>query len=171
MTKLSDILKDAQSLIETAIKNESHLQGHYLTGAMERSLSAEITSKQNATTLEGSAIFYTKFVDQGVPSSRIPFGEGSGAKHSAYIQGLISYFKLRGLAEKEAISAAFATAKKHKKEGMPTKGSYRFSRNGSRLRMLINAFKSKQSQLDAFVTKELDILVEKDFKKEKSETL
>jgi hypothetical protein len=39
---------------------------------------------------------------------------------------------LRGLGSREALSAAFATAKKHKREGMPSRGSYAFSSNGRR---------------------------------------
>ena len=42
------------------------------------------------------------------------------------------FFEKRGLQGREAIGAAFATARVQKREGMPTVGSYRFSSNGQR---------------------------------------
>ena len=55
------------------------------------------------------------------------------ATKSKYIDGLTDFAKKRfGLNDKEAQSAAFAIAKKQKKEGMPTKNSFKFSKNGKR---------------------------------------
>ncbi len=62
--------------------------------------------------------------------------EAKGAKPSRYIQGLIEFFINKGLSENEAKGAAFATAKTHAREGMPTSGSYRFSKNGRRLKFI-----------------------------------
>ena len=54
----------------------------------------------------------------------------------AQIKALTAWWKREGLVEKEAKSAAFATAFKHQKEGMPTVNSYAFSKNNRRLGQL-----------------------------------
>ena len=76
---------------------------------------------------------YGLFVERGVRANRIPYGRYSGRKTSKYIQGLIRFFKLKGKSEKESKRLAFMTANAHKREGMPTRASYRFSRNGRRV--------------------------------------
>ena len=109
-------------------------QGHQNTGKLISSLQGKVTTLSNG--IEISVVtdrLYWRQVNNGVKANRIPFGgrTGRGGK-SAYIQALIAYFKQKGLGEKEAKSAAFATATKHKKEGMPTKKSFRFSSTGKR---------------------------------------
>ena len=79
---------------------------------------------------------YGLTVDQGVTPDRIPYtprkrGEGRGGT-SKYIQGLLTFWLLKGLSQKEALQAAFATANKHKQEGIPSRGSFIHSTNGRR---------------------------------------
>ena len=89
---------------------------------------------------------YFKFVDQGVKPSRIPYrsGRGRGGK-SKYIQALIAFWRKKGAADPKA--AAFATAAKHKKEGMPTRNSFKFSRTGKRTEFINEMLKKHEDNI------------------------
>jgi hypothetical protein len=83
----------------------------------------------------------------GVTAARIPYTPGSGRKTSKYIDGLINYVKLRmGKSDKEAKGIAFAIASRHKKEGMPTKASAKFSSTGKRTGFIDEALTGKEQQ-------------------------
>lgn len=136
------------------IRKELSEQGHTLTGALESSF----RSMKTNTVLEVYANDYINPVNSGVPAENIPYDSSkqSGAKTSQYIEGLKRYAMMRfGITnEREALSAAFAIARKHEKEGMPTAGSYRFSNNGDRteaVEKIIN-----DAQLDFEVEQSLD---------------
>jgi hypothetical protein len=100
-----------------------------------------------------------------VPAGRIPYGDGKGGGHSAYIQGLIKYAQQRfGASGKEAVSIAFAIAKKHKKEGMPTQGSYAFSSTGERKHFFEIVFDVLNDHIDMVVSEGIDEIVEQKFR-------
>ncbi len=132
--------KDLIQIVEQILKDliaefqdELRQQGHVLTGKLINSMSFRVDEFSNQ--IVGVIEFedYGRFVDTGVSASRIPFSGRSGkGGTSKYIEGLIRFFKLRGLSGREAKQAAFATAMKHKREGMPTNASRRFSQNGDR---------------------------------------
>lgn len=113
---------------------ELSAQGHRNTGALEKSLSYDVKREGDSIVAVMTAFEYGLYVEFGVPASRIPYTPGGrkrGGK-SKYIQGLVTFFSHKGLSPREALGAAFATARKHKREGMPTRGSYAFSSNGRR---------------------------------------
>lgn len=66
---------------------------------------------------------YWKQVQYGTPADRIPYsgGRSSGAKSSKYIQGLMNWIRIKGLAssDEKVKQIAFAIANKHRKEGNP----------------------------------------------------
>jgi hypothetical protein len=73
-----------------------------------------------------------------------------------------------GKSEKEAKSIAFAIASKHKKEGMPTKTSARFSKTGKRTGFIEQAL-DKNSQkfvelIEVSVAATVEVLVESYYK-------
>ena len=126
----------AGGIFNARLRREWAAQGHHLTGAWEQSLTTVATDAGAVAT----ANCYGGIVNSGVPAKRIPYGGRSGHEgNSKYITGLLNYFKLRGLPEKEALRATFATAAKHKKEGMPTHASLQYSSTGSRLRFIQTA--------------------------------
>jgi hypothetical protein len=87
----------------------------------------------NTLIIDGLIPDYMAINNSGVTANRIPYTPNSGNKTSKYISGLIDYVKRRmGKSDKEAKGIAFAIASKHKREGMPTKGSVRFSTTGKR---------------------------------------
>ncbi len=150
--------------------NEFKAQGHTLTGAFEQqvefkvvdTISATFNADNSVTTKRGLRIdflmpYYGRFVDTGVPASRIPFtdrksGQGKGGT-SKYIEALIRYAKLRmgASSQKEATQIAFAIARKHKKEGMPTKASSRFSQTGLRTDFIDESKEAMERELLAYV--------------------
>lgn len=128
-----------ETLIEE-IRNQILLQGHYMTGALSKSVEAKTEVVADGVIIRFLLNSYGLPVNNGVIPSRIPFGKPTGAKVSKYIQGLIRFAKIRfRVTEKEAKGIAFAIARKQVKEGMPTNGSYRFTKTGKRTDFLEQA--------------------------------
>ena len=155
------ILQDAGNLLNQEIKKIWAEQGHTLTGAWEDSLS---TTSYAPNEIEGWAKSYGAIVNAGVTASRIPFGETGAGGTSQYIQGLFRFWKLRkpGLTDKEALSLAFATAKKQKQEGMSTVASGVFSQWGDRQHFIEIALIQKDEELADFVCGGLAQVVNED---------
>src|SRR5205085_1958203 len=102
MTTIADIYRGAESFINELLRKEIVAQGHHLTGAMEESLEAKVGKRGKAETMEGFAVLYTKFVDEGVPAASASFKQ---------FPFLVDYFRKRGLGDQEAKGAAAATIK------------------------------------------------------------
>lgn len=162
MTTIADIYKQASGLIEGIIRHEIVVQGHHLTGALERSIDHNISAKKNTDILEGFAVYYSHFVEEGVPAVSASF------KQFPFV---VAYFIQRGLEEKEAKAAAAATIKIWMKQGMSTQASKRFSDSGSRQHAIESAFVGNEEKVDDFITRGLDKVVEERFQLEKSETI
>lgn len=137
LTKQKVIDRFREGLAKLADQGRAELaaQGHRATGKGIASLEGLVTS-DNLEKLVGviMANDYLIPVDTGVPASRVPFGSGSPGGNSKYIQGLLDWVGVikPGLAEKKKISFVFAIARAHKREGIPTRASVRFARNGRR---------------------------------------
>lgn len=136
--------KIGQIAIE-AVKLELAAQGHRLTGALIDSVTYQVKQTATGALIEGLLLDYGIPVNTGVPAANIPYGGGGrgrtsrsrnirgSSRASAYIAGLKLFAKLRfRVNEKEAQRIAFAIANKHKKQGMPTQASKRFSSTGKR---------------------------------------
>lgn len=159
--------QEVEEVMSSSIVQNIREQGHTLTGRLERSVTAH-TSQFN---IAGYMLDYGGIVDSGVNPSRIPFRLGSGAKSSKYITALTNFFILRGLNEKEAKSAAFATARKQKKEGMPTKASSRFSLSGKRKNFVAESWNENEKKVDKIMSKGMDSFFQDQFKNDKSEKI
>lgn len=169
-----DLLNEAGSFLDQKLVDEFIAQGHHLTGAFENSLHGTVLNTGRQTRLVGQMANYGIYVNYGVKSANIPYGGGgarSGAGTSKYITGLINYWKLRGLGDKEATRAAFATAHVHKKEGMPSVGSYRFTSTGQR-RTFINIVEEKHGEeVNKLLGNGIDNIIDTLFHETKSETI
>lgn len=135
-------------IVVRVLQEEYALQGHTLTGKLAQSIS--INAKENATgaVLEVLMLEYGVYLSRGVPASKIPYSPGSGARSSKYIAGLTAYAQQRfSVGQKEATRIAFAIARKHKEDGMPTKASFAFSRNGRRTGAIEMAFQDALPEL------------------------
>lgn len=126
-----------QYLIDSFIE-----QGHDLTGAMKASIRYELI---NLTDYSGIVRFYMFsygiIQNEGITPERIPFGgRSTGAETSEYIQGLINFaMEAFRIGSDAAVSAAFAIARVHKKEGLHTIKSRRFSKTGKRTEFIQTA--------------------------------
>lgn len=167
MTTIDDIYRGAERLINEFIRKEMVAQGHHLTGAMEESVESNTFKQKKAEVMEGVAVYYTQFVNDGFPPQSASFKQ---------VPFLIEYFIKRGYPVKsttgvDATSLAFATVAKWMKEGMPTQASKRFSSTGSRTNMIENAFVANEAKLDSYMSSGFDFLVDEHYRKEKSETV
>jgi hypothetical protein len=157
---IEEIYKGAANLINQILRKESSEQGHYLTGAMEDSFETEISKQGNKDVMDGFAVYYTQFVNDGVGP------ESASFKQAPF---LIKYFQQRGLSEKEATGAAFATIKTWMKEGMSTQASKRFSKTGSRQNFVENALTGNEDKIDSYMNDTLDYAIDEAFNQEKTE--
>lgn len=172
-TTIYQVLKKAQKTLDEALKKELRDQGHHLTGELEGSITGEITALPDGWQLIGTSLSYGQILNAGVRPDRIPFsgtGGGGGGK-SQYIEGLKRFFMLRGLSEKEAQGAAFATAKKHQQEGMATDASERFSSTGTRFQFIKYAEEKVSQVCDTIVSDGIDEVVDNVYNQTASEII
>ena len=143
LQKLAD---DIGTLAMMVVANEWKAQGHNLTGSAIKQMETMVQFQINTLIVEGLIPDYMAINNSGVKAERIPYYPGSGRKESEYIKGLMRYAKQRfGASDKESKSIAFAIASKHKKEGMPTKASAKYSSTGKRTGFIETAL-DKNSQ-------------------------
>lgn len=141
--------------IREELRGEYQQQGHKLTGKLIGELRIEVTTGISGTTGRIYAVPYARYLETGVAPSRIPFSPGSAKRTSKYIDALIDYWKKRGRTPAEAKRAAFATANKQKREGMPTRSSFRFSRNGRRTGAIRTVRKKTEQRVITVIQDEL----------------
>jgi len=87
-----------QTIADTArlaVVTEWKRQGHSLTGKAAQSVEERVSQVAGGTRIEFYIQDYMANINQGVPSSRIPYTPGSGARSSKYIAGLTRYARLR----------------------------------------------------------------------------
>lgn len=127
------LVQQIANLSIQAVAIQWKAQGHNLTGNAIQQLETRIVEAGGGTVIQGYVVDYMANINAGVTAANIPYSPGSGARSSKYIAGLIDYVKRRmGKSDREAKSIAFAIASKHKREGMPSKASARFSSTGKR---------------------------------------
>ncbi len=158
-----DIIEKQSILVadffQSELKKELQQQGHKDTGKLIDSINYEILSDSKAVYITFSYLFYGDIVNDGVKPNKIPFGNSTNATTSKYIEALKNWAKRKGF--KKPLSAAFAIAHKHKKEGMPTKGSYAFSSNGRRKNWKTFTLESYLPQsLEIFANADLSQLIQ-----------
>lgn len=123
-------------VIVSAMVQEIAAQGHKATGKLMQSVVNNTQKLLDGIENEISYLNYGKIVNSGVSANRIPYSRGSGAGQSKFISALMNWVRFKGIAgglDKNILRATFAIARKMKKEGMPTRGSYQFTSNGRRL--------------------------------------
>ena len=121
------------ALLRDDLRKEADAQGHSLSGKLSESIEYEVVEGAGEVIGRMYAEDYATYLELGVKAERIPYSGRTGkGGTSLYIQGLISFWEQRGLSDREAVSAAFATAAVHAREGMPTRSSYRHSTTGER---------------------------------------
>jgi hypothetical protein len=147
---MDSIIQQIADLAIQAVAIAWRAQGHELTGNAVRQMETKITKTAQGYQIDGYVTDYMASLNTGVPASRIPYSPGSGARSSKYIQGLMDY------AKKEAQKIAFAIASRHKREGMPTKASARFSSTGKRTQFIQDALQDKEAQFAELIERAVE---------------
>ena len=160
-TSTETILKEANQIILTALTKALRDQGHYLSGALERSLTSIITKDR----LVGSSLYYLWILDQGVAPGKMVIGTKSVTALTNYVQ------KRMGYDSKKAKHIAFAILKKQQSEGMSTRNAYRYSSTGQRKFVLTQAFKNIDQLLSKQIFSGIDALINNEFNKQKTQTI
>ena len=97
--------------------------GRIASGRLINSLEHHVDVAGDFVEIRVTGEDYWRQVQWGTPADKIPYsgGKSTGAKSSKYIQGLMSWIRIKGLAtsEQKVKSIAFAIANKHKKVGNP----------------------------------------------------
>lgn len=135
MREIIERFKAAVDKVVEAGKSELRAQGHRATGRLEKSFEVELDAGDLDRLIARIYVEdYGVIMDKGVTAGRIPFSQPGRARVSQYIEGLMRWARVvkPGLGEKERRGFVFAVAQTHKREGMPTRGSYSFSNNGRR---------------------------------------
>ena len=161
--KAKKTLNKVADLLNKKLVAELKDQGHYLTGALERSITGafRVIEKSKETELNGYALVYAQDLETGQPSSgRLPT-----------VIELQKYFMLRGLSQREALGAAINTAKKQAKEGMPTKASSRFSKTGERKHFIQRTWNENQQKVDSLMEFGMNEIFNDECNLQKSETI
>jgi hypothetical protein len=158
LQKLAD---DISALAIEVIAMEWRAQGHELSGSAVKQMETVIREEIATIVIEGYVPDYMAINNSGVTAARIPYTPNSGRPPSKYISGLIDYVKRRmGKSDKEAKSIAFAIASKHKKEGMPTKASSRYSSTGKRTGFIEQALEKSSPKFIELIENAITFSVE-----------
>lgn len=122
---MNEVMEAAQK----ASRHELRAQGHSLTGRGGKSIDYEIRRDDDSVTgvMEGEE--YLIYLNFGVRPENVRYP----------ISVMVGYWQKRGLPEDEATRAAWATRAKHKREGIPTLASFRFSSTGERTGFITSA--------------------------------
>lgn len=153
---------ELRSFLVNAVTKEYMNQGHDLTGSLRASIETRVEELTGRDGIELQLLYfkYGAFLNKGVKPARIPFSGGRGrGGTSAYIEGLKRFVRLRRMTsglESEVTSVAFAIARTQKREGMPTRGSYRFSFNNRRKGWQDHVIEEEGPTIDALSIEAID---------------
>lgn len=165
MKDLERLVIEIMLELQDGLRLELVAQGHQLTGKLSESITFEVSSDKSTAVGQMFMEDYGVYVNLGVSAERIPFtGTGSRGGTSQYIQGLIQFWENRGLSGREAIGAAFATAYVHKRDGMPTRSSTRFSNTGERTGFVRDAITGRLEEIQQVIDEKFGSFVELQFR-------
>jgi len=170
MDLISDFTQEIEyvmSLIKLELQAKLKAQGYGDKSKSRLQQTMEYEVKPVATLIVASMYMedYFTFVENKTPASRIPFGgPKTGKKVSKYIQALFRYWRVkRGLGAKAALRASFATANVHKKEGRPTRRSFKYSKDGTRSGFIETTLKSVEEKVFAILERRIGDTLELSF--------
>jgi hypothetical protein len=143
-----------ENIIREVLLNEWEEQGHSMTGKVVRDLEFKIEQTPDTLTLLGLMYPYANIIAAGVKASKIPFrgskprGQGTGGV-SLFIEALKDYVRNRMEEpdDRKVTSIAFAIAQTQRKEGMPTRGSYKYSSTGKRTEWVGESLEKNEDKL------------------------
>ena len=147
------VRQEFEKFIKAELLKTWTAQGHNMDGTVVREMDIILERTMDTISFLFYSLPYGTYMEAGVPASKIPFSGIGGGGKSAYIQALISYAlkKLNVANLGEAKSAAFAIAYTHKKQGMPSTSSNRFSSTGRRTGWIADTMQVNRSMIRQFM--------------------
>lgn len=130
-------------------------QGHNMNGKVVKEMDIIVEQTVDRISFLFYSLPYGVYMAAGVSADKIPYSgnTGHGGK-SAYIQALISYAKKRmNLPDDQAKSAAFAIAQTHRKKGMPSPTSSKYSATGERTNWIGNTMERNELLIRQFMSR------------------
>jgi|SRR5690625_882223 len=156
--RIYNVVSELMSQIRANVIKELEDQGHVLSGSLINSIETKTGIYSNKIRGVLSMNMYGMAQETGIPASNIPFNEPSNrGGTSDYIEALIGFFVERDA--DDPVSAAFATASVHRKEGMPTKASSRFSSSGRRTGFVSHTVFEEGDSIDSILNSIFDATV------------
>ena len=123
------ISKEVAAIAVQTMRDNIEKQGHNATGRLSQDIKTTTKFTSDGISIDVLMYLYGAYVNKGVSRERFRFGG------EAHIDVLIEWAKAKGITvtDGDYKSFAFAVIGAHRKQGIPTKGSYSFSSNGKRL--------------------------------------
>jgi len=145
-----------EDMMKYQLMHEWKAQGHYMTGKAVETIEFKAKEVRGAFEISLYALPYATYLERGILPQHIPFGGKTGKTKSMYIEGLRQYVEKRmGITGKKALSIAFAIAHTHKREGMPSKKSMRFSSTGKRTEWINDTMFKREKLIRQFLMDEV----------------
>ena len=147
------ILENVMQLMQGRFRDSLKAQGHVNRGNLSESIQYKIEVSGDIGIGKMELAGYGIYVNVGVKSGRVNYP----------IQVMIDWWQDRGLSEREATSAAWATRAVHKREGIPTRASARFSETGDRLGFVEAAVEQSLEEIGALIEQQYGSVIELNF--------
>lgn len=147
------ILENVMQLMQTRFRDSLKAQGHVNRGTLSESIQYTVEVSADIGIGKMELADYGIYVNVGVSASRVNYP----------IQVMIDWWQDRGLSEREATSAAWATRAVHKREGIPTRASARFSETGDRLGFVEAAVEQSLEEIGALIEGQYGSVIELNF--------
>jgi len=148
-----DAKKQIQEVMEVAreaIRAELKAQGHIATGKLYNSMRIEIVEDGKGYIGRLWVQDYYVNIEFRMGPGSVPYTRGSGKSSSQMIMGLFKHWQRLGVAN--PLAASFATANVWKKEGRPTRASFKYSSNGRRTGFMEHGVKAFREKADELIT-------------------
>lgn len=157
LTAFYQVYDDLGIELTELLKQELSEQGHRASGNLIKSVVHTVS--QTLDNIE-TVIYHDKYgvyVNFGVMPSRVPFtisrnrAPRAPGTESKFIRALMNWIRLKNIAQgldKDIKQVAFRMAFTMKREGIPTKGSFRFARNSRRTRWIDYVFQQYGVKLE-----------------------
>lgn len=152
-TELIPVVEVTMALIQKKLRESQREQGHDNTGKLRESIKYDVIA--DTRTIVGRMYFedYGLYVNVGVRAANVRYP----------ISVMIEYFRSKGLNEREATSAAWATRTVHQREGIPTRASSRFSQTGQRTQFVEKAIEESLDDIGAIIDERFGAWIELQF--------
>ena len=147
MAEIATNTTELEHVLTKALQDEWIAQGHAMSSSIIDNIEYVVKQEAKMLSISGMIFAYGNIIAAGTMASKIPYSgrTGKGGK-SLYITALQNYVKqrMRITDEQKSKSIAFAIAQTQKFSGdawgMPTRGSYAYTKTGKRLAWIEEAF-------------------------------